>query len=396
MVAKRNQQSVSIVQAQAERREEYEKERARRQREDNLLAEQEKRLEALSFFTYQPINYEAALTKQTYSEPEIPDFSYLLTQAEQKVTQQYKKTFILQGGIAAAFGLLSLIFLKSVFIIVGVAGMAACAISINRDLKSKQISLEKAIAAAESLIVQKEEAARESIEQERTVFVQSEQERVEKLQRFLEGDISLEVERIETVLQETGVPFSIITAVYYQKQCPVVIVSLPDLKIIPKFTNAIVEGSTVREEKPKAEINRQYTEVLAATVFRIAVLLYENLPNLDNLCIQGVEKVDEEEKNDELAELKCLISLKTNRQTVLDAVACSNGREALTFLGATHYAEEAGLFEPVEPVFPEWWNQIPHALIQKVTVAYEYGEVTSKPIEAVAGESEESSPEELV
>jgi hypothetical protein len=80
----------SMVQVQAEIRDGVEQERLKRYaREYKQSVEMEEALAGLSKFTYQEVDYLPAMARKEWTEPTIPDFSYILVETRLKVTNKF-------------------------------------------------------------------------------------------------------------------------------------------------------------------------------------------------------------------------------------------------------------------------------------------------------------------
>ncbi|MBP2653441.1 MAG: hypothetical protein H6Q73_1010 [Firmicutes bacterium] len=363
-MATRVSDSGSLIQVQAQRRENTEKERINRQlREQKKNEEIEAALAALSVFDYKPVEYETELIRKEFSEPQIPDFSYLLSEARDKVVKGYQSTFLIQGALGMVFALLCLVVWNYFVVIVGVAGVIACAISMNRDIKSKQDSIERALRAAKENADQKVKEIKDSIDGLRKVFIETENARIEKLKLFLNGDRDSVLAYMENVLQEFRLPFFLKCTIYYQQYEPVLEMRFPEQSIIPPNNLTLsANGDVVSEEKSPFEINRQYSEVLAATAVSVALKLYSAVPTLECLYVQGI--VDNSGKE------VYVFSMKTTRQLAIEeAVKCKSGMEACQVFEAEYSVKTAGSLAPIQPVFPGWWDMMPKDKIKSVTVS---------------------------
>ncbi|MBP2651182.1 MAG: hypothetical protein H6Q74_2007 [Firmicutes bacterium] len=350
----------NIVQAQAQRREDYEKERAKRQQRESAKREEaEQALAELSIFEYQEVDYNEQLIERKFIEPEIPDFKYLLDEAQDEVTKQYKNTFLIEGALGVLSVLVCLIFWNSLIVLVGLTGAIACAIAINRDMKNKELDCQEALKAAATDIEEKVRLAQEKIDDERNTFDEAEIQRISKLQMFLSGDMDLWQECVENVFRQLKLPFGLESRMFYQKQQSLVSLLLPDRSIIPvdKVIQSNQETMDAEETAPveivgksPAEINQQYNEAMAATAVAVALKLYSALPGLDSLYVCGAMSSSEEEKD--------IFTFEITRQLAMDIAKCHGGLEAFKLLQATYLLGADGIFSPIEPVYPECWNNV--------------------------------------
>jgi hypothetical protein len=342
-----------MVRFQSEIRDVVDRERSRRHsRELKKSEELEDAFSSLSSFCYDPVDYTPGLVRKHFTEPAIPDFSYILTEARLKVHNKYQAPIIIQLMLGLFFVLLSLAYQDSFVPIIGAAGLLACAISLHTDLKSRQRKTEEPLNEARAIIDTKVREMKESIDSARKAFDEQEDARTEKIQKLLSGEQSHVFERIEEVLRNIKLPFHLRCTVDLVSLEPMVTLHLPDHAVVPAKTVSLTpSGNIDYNEKSSFEINKQYSEAMAGTAINIAALLYSFVPPLSTIYIQGLF--------DRWEEAEYLFSMKTTRQSIIDVLESRSALEALRSLGAEHEVKTSGSFTPVEPIFPSWWETVP-------------------------------------
>lgn len=354
----------NVVQVQAEIRDSIDLERQRRYaREYRQYEETEEALAKLSKFTYQPADYVAGLERKQWVEPAIPDFSYLLTEARLKVSEKYLVTIVLQLVVGLFFVLLTFYFHDSFVAILGVAGLAACAFALHRELLTRRREIEKALDATTQLIEAKVKEIRESVDTARKNFEDAETTRIERIESILAGDPGAVFARMEEVLQNVRLPFYMRSGLDFYDNLPVLTLFLPDHNIIPtNIVSLTPSGNIDYEEKSPLDVNREYTEVQAGLGITLGLLLLAYLPTLGRVYVRGL--IDRGDEPD------CLYAFTLGRENA-DAVAeARSAVEALQMLEATCEIGTNALLTPVLPVMPPWWTDAPRHAVRGMTMAF--------------------------
>ncbi len=341
----------SVVRVQADIRDGVEQERMKRYaREYKQSKEVEEALANLSRFTFRPVDYVPALTRKEWVEPAIPDFSYILIETRLKVTNKYLTAIasIVLGGLF--FVILSLAFMDSFVPIIGVIGLAACTLALNRELQNRRREVDRALTAARADIEIRLKELREKIEEERQAFEAAENQRIERVERLLNADPPAVFERIEEVLQSFKLPFYLRCTVDFYDMEPLLTLYLPGHNVIPPNIVSLSPAGVIDyEEKTASAINQQYSEALAGTSVTLALLLYTYLPPLDVMYVRGMFDRGENPA--------CYYCLRLTRQAAFDIVEAASAIEAFRQLEARFEIGQNGIFDPVEEqLLPDWWE----------------------------------------
>jgi hypothetical protein len=355
----------SVVNVQAEIRNSVEQERLKRYaREYRQSKEVEEALASLSRFSCQPVDYEQALTRKEWVEPALPDFSYILIETRLKVTNKYLAAIATQLVAGLFFVILSLAFMDSFVPIIGVIGLAACALALNRELQNRRREVDRALTEARADIEARLRTIKEEIAEARQAFEDAENQRIERIERLINGDAAANFERLEEVLQGIKLPFYVRCHVDFFDMEPLLTLYLPNHNVIPPTVVSLSPTGVIDyEEKSAAAINHQYTEALAGTAITLALLLYTYLPSVDELYVVGLF--------DQREQPECFYSLRLTRQAALDIVETPSALAAFQQLDARFAIGDNGLFTPVEePMLPSWWGAAPSEgiLTAKITI----------------------------
>lgn len=304
----------SVVRVQADIRDGVEQERIKRYaREYKQSAEMEEALAGLSRFACQPVDYLPALARKEWIEPVIPDFSYILVETRLKVNNKFLPALATQLVVGLFFVILSLVFMDSFITIIGIIGLAACALALNRELQNRRREIDRALSAARIDIDNRVRDLRENIDKARKEFEEAENHRIERIDRLLSADQAAVFERLEEVLKRFKLPFYLRCSVDFYDLEPLLTLHLPGHNIIPPTLVTREPGGTIDyEEKPAAEITRQYSEAMAGAAMTLAMLLYTYLPPIDVLYIRGL--------SDRYESPECHFCLRLTRQAAMDAV----------------------------------------------------------------------------
>lgn len=355
----------NVVRVQAEIRDSVEQERLKRYtREYKQSVETEEALAALGKFSYQPVDYEPAVIRKQWVEPAQPDLSYIMTEARMKAANKYFANIVAQLAAGLLFVILSLVFMDSLVTIIGIAGLAVCALSLNRELQSRRREIDRALAEARMVIDARMKEMQESIDKARQQFEEAEDFRIERIERLLNAEPGAIVNRAEEVLQNYKLPFYLRCIADLYDMELVLTLNLPGHNVIPnQIVTLSPQGNIDYEEKTAIEINNQYSEALAGAAVSIALLLYSYIPPLDVVYIRGLF--------DRWGNQEYYFCLRLTRQAAMEIIEAPSALDAFQQLGARYEIGTSGTFNPLEePLLPGWWNAAPKEEIRtaKVTI----------------------------
>ncbi len=359
-----------VVRVQSEIRDNIEQERLKRfAREYKQSVDMEDALASLSRFSFQPVDYGPALVRREWVAPPVPDFSYILVETRLKVTNKYLASISTQLLAGLFFVILSLAFMNTFVPIIGVVGLAICALALNRELQNRRREIDRALTAARAEIDRKVQEAKDSIEKARDAFVAAEEERVGRVERLLNADPGAVFERLEEVLSSFKMPFYLRCSIDFYETEPLITLHLPGHNVIPDTIVTMSDtGMIDYTEKSAPEINRQFTEALAGAALTLALLAYSYVPPLDAVYVRAI--------SDRFEDPECHFSLRLTRDAALEAAAAPDALTAFEQLGARYEVGQNGNFTPaVQPLLPGWLRTAPHEKVRstKFTILSKFG-----------------------
>ncbi|MEN6414041.1 MAG: hypothetical protein ABFC84_14960 [Veillonellales bacterium] len=335
-----------------ERKEKQDERLARyyKEHQQNQAAEQE--LSKLSHFVYEPVDYELLLVRKVRPEPPVPDFSYLLTEAQLKISNQYFQPIAMHLGVLVAIVLVSLLNLKEYSLVLAVVGVICVCYSFQRLLKNREQSMTKALMVARNEINTKLQEFKETNQREKDQFEKEEDDRINKLQELLNGERSAVIRKMEEVLSGMRFPFLCqCTTHLYDLENPVIFIALPPVSIIPTTVSDIIASGEVEyEDKAPVSINKQYAEVVTGIGVQIALAIHASLPTLNSLFLCGFSPAEQDNE--------FFYSVTVPKEAAAEAAQYHSAMQYLNKLGVQMKLTSNLEFTPVKPDFPEWWDNV--------------------------------------
>lgn len=359
-----------VVRVQAEIRDSIEHERLKRHaREYKQSVDMEEALAGMSRFAIQPVDYGPALVRREWTAPPIPDFSYILMETRLKVTNKYLTSIATQLLAGLFFVILSLSFMNTFVPVIGVVGLAVCALALNRELQNRRREMDYALMAARREIDGKVQEARENVERAHQEFVEAENERIGRIERLLNADPAAVFERLEEVLSGYKMPFYLRCSLDFYELEPLITLHLPGHNVIPDTVVTLSDTGVIDyKEKTAHEVNHQFTEALAGAALTLALLAYSYVPPLDVVYVRAI--------SDRFEDPECHFSVRLTRETALEIVTASTALAAFEQVGARYEVAQNGNFTPVaQPLMPGWWGAAPREKVRstKFTLLAKFG-----------------------
>lgn len=312
----------------------------------------EKELSRLSQFDFQPVDYTEILVRKVRTEPPVPDFSYLLTEAQLKISNQYFKPIAMHLGVLVAIILIATVNLKEYALVLAVFGVLCVCFSFQRLLKAREKNMGTALTLAKKEIDGKLREFQETNQREKEKFEKEEDDRINKLQELLHGERSAVIRKMEDVLSSMQFPFSCqCTTHLYDLENPVIFITLPPISIIPTTVSEIIASGEVEyEEKEPVSIRKQYAEVVAGIGVQIALAVHAGLPTLKSVFLYGISKENQEDE--------FFYSVTVSKEAAAEAAQFRSAMQYLNKLGAQMKLTNSLEFTPIKPEFPEWWDTV--------------------------------------
>src|SRR3989338_10242205 len=244
-----------------------------------------------------PKNWDTELMMKEYFEMQLDQYEENIHSALQKINTKIRWMFYIQ----ALLGILALFFLlRSQFIIGTLCGTIAI-IWLSYLLKNKSILFNKKLAHEKKLLQKKIEKETKERQKKKENFVQSEEERINTIKKILAYDEKATTDCLADALRGLELPFALEGSLSMEKEKTLLThITLPSKSIIPIF---------IREKKKKKReklIDEQYLEVLSRTFVLLINILYNTIPWLDRVEIQGDNSLASKKKQ--------LVLIKVSRE----------------------------------------------------------------------------------
>lgn len=321
----------------------------------------ENKLAAVSTFAYEEIDYMPLLVKGVFKERIIPDFSYMLDDA--RVAAEGKFLMPVITHIIILVILLSLLIMgrDTILLWLSGAGIFAVILLLLLKIQERRSFIDKVLLEKKQEIDNRIAYEKNKIAEEKKKYENQEEQRIKIVEGLLAGEIPSIFTKIEDVLAQIQFPFNLSIEIEVYNNIPLMQVWLPPVSIIPdQMCIKQPSGRLTFKEKEMRAINKQYLELCAATIIKIASSIYSHIPTFGVGYIQGVSK---ERKNAE-----CLIACKLERQTVRVACNAATGLEAIQAAKAEFICNTALELLPVEMKRPEEWEEVEQKQVRRLCI----------------------------
>ncbi|WP_346356241.1 hypothetical protein [Azotosporobacter soli] len=322
----------------------------------------EAKLQSVSDFEYEPIDYAPLLEKEPWIEPPRTDFSSLIPEARIAVENKYYTPLVTRAALAMAALFCLIIFNNPV--ILWTAGIAVFAIVgwTYWTISQRQNAIREAIEGAKIEIARREGAEQRLIDEQRTNHDVAEEDRIQVIQKLVDGEISAVFAKLDAQMITINFPFPLTVDVELCKNIPSMQVWFPPKTIIPKQTSELQpSGRPIYTDKEMRAINKQYVELCAAILMQVACFVFANIPSFQTLYLSGMSK--------ENANNECLIAMRLERETF----------EAVARLGTTplialqrlqaNFANDTSLdFIPIPETKPEEWGDMEQQFVRALKI----------------------------
>jgi len=321
----------------------------------------ENKLLAMSHLTYEEVDYTPLMVRTFFVERVVPDFSYMIDVARIAAESKFLIPIIICiiVGIVLLFSLL----IGSNSVVLWISGVGVFTVLIVLFLM-----IQKRHSFIESVLLQKQQEIEnriayelKKIADEKKKHEDSEDERIQIIERLLAGEIDSIFSKIENALDKFEFSFHARVEIGLYNNIASVKVWLPPTSIIPD-QRCIMQssGRLIFEGKDMRTINKQYLELCASTIIQIMFIIYSHIPTFDVAYVYGMSQAGEESG--------CLIASKLDRQMLRAASSVNNGLEAMQKVKAKFECSTLLELLPVEIQRPEEWGKVEEKLIQRLHV----------------------------
>jgi len=322
----------------------------RERREYQLYFTRMTALSGLNGFTYQDFDYQPDLQRKQFVEPAVPNYGYLLIEAEKKAKEGYfarigMVSALVVGGIffdallmGAYAGILSVMFIlgatAAIFQQVGERRRA-----VDRAVESAKVTGARMM--AEFLL---------KVENDRLNFEVEEEDRIDNVKRILAG-VSLSVlEVCRTSAALVKIPFKLSGGLELVGKEIVINFELPDREFVPPVEWLEEKnGNFSVTDRSVMNINRLYNNAIIAAMLHTALRILERAPSLETVCMNGYFQ--------EEGRAACLASMRMTREDIDLVTQSDNALSILEKLGNVRLQTNSSLAK-VEPVSPEWIERV--------------------------------------
>lgn len=312
----------------------------------------EKKLSDVSKFSYDPEDYVKFLVKEPFREPARIDYSPLLAERMVAAELRFFRPINIRWGLMAALILSLAVLPYLATLAVVLALLAAVGYSQYKLLQQRQQTMEKTESQARLEIETKTREQDERIAEQRRVFEQAEEERIDYYVKLMNGDESVVYVAIDDVLPKLKVPFPMEMDVDFYAGVVLIKAWLPPKTIIPAERTSLTElGRIQYEKKDSTEINKQYAELCAAILMQISTLMFSQIPTIGRVYVWGMSKEGERDE--------CILMTMQMDRFLLERVSrAPTALVALQGLSAKYSCDEFLKLMPVEPLVPDGWSEI--------------------------------------
>ncbi len=322
----------------------------------------EAKLQGVSDFEYQPVDYASMLEKAIWEEPPRTDFSPLLEEARVATENKYYTPIVTRAGMVVAAFFCLIIFNNPV--ILWSAGVAVLALSglVYWTFSQRRTAIIEALAGAQREIERREAAEKRLIDERRAAHDAAEEERIKLIQKLVDGEVSEVFAKLDAQMIKINFPFPLTVDVEMCRNTPRLQIWLPPKSIIPKqLTELQPSGRPNYIDKEIRAINKQYVELCMAILMKVACFVYANIPSFDILYLNGMSK--ENANND------CLIMMSLTRDSFEEVARLGTTPIVAMQRLQAEFANDTALeFIPLQEKNPSEWGELDHQFVRKLQI----------------------------
>lgn len=334
-------------------------ERWRQEYEHSLALES--KLTSVSKLEYVPVDYTPMLVRVPWKERTVPNFNYLLDEA--RIAAESKFFMPVAARIAILIVLIFLLIVSDKATVLWIAATLGATVggSLFLVIKDRKQTIESILIKVKVEIEERQEAERQKNELARKEHEQNEDNRIQFIERLLNGDMGSIVLRLDNVLPKLSMPFPLEIDVDIYNNIPLVKVWLPPKMIIPTQSCTLLSsGRLCYEEKEQRAINKQYIELCTSILMRVISAIYANIPTFSNGYILGMGK--------EYMQNACYFSIAIDRDKIDKACQCANGLSAIQSMQGIFECDTMLNLRSIEPASPSEWQDAAPQLIRSLHV----------------------------
>lgn len=323
----------------------------------------EEALQAVGKIDYAPVDYETLRHPVPWTEPPFPSFDHILTDTVAMVNGRFAPRLCFHYGLVAVLVLMAFLWPTAPVIWFAFTGSIVTAFSAYQTWQTRHKYMVLAVDQAYLEMEQQRQAEIRRREAARLDHEKAERERVAVLEKFLAGDTQVMLPMLETALRKIELPFMVRVMVDVYGKIPRFTVFLPGREVIPPRRGIMLpSGRLVYEDKSPLTINKEYAQLCAAVLLRVAAVAYAYVPFFDVLYMQGL--VRSQGRAD-----TCLLAARFSRDAFVPALANAvNPLTAFTQAGGEAPLDAAMMLSGCPIVRPEEWGDVAARDLRSVTL----------------------------
>ena len=312
--------------------------------------EKEARLAALSKLDYEAVDYESQMERVPFKETPVPDYSYMLEEAQLRADKHYRMPIAIRIATILILLLLMLLAYDVSWSGMILLPIALVGFNLYRTIQLRQRDFYRAVADAQNKINLRHEMHRTMQAEARLKHEESEDERIQVIERLVGGNTQAVLAHLEAVLPQQKFPFTVTMDIDVHQQSPRIRVWFPPKTVIPRETAELLPGGKVDyKDKEPLVFNKQYLEVCSSVVMQIASRIFAIIPSFQQGCVLGWVKDDLDDH--------CVLAASFEREELVNACLSSSGFSALQRLGVVVDCDTTLALGPVEPLRPASWGE---------------------------------------
>lgn len=257
--------------------------------EHQKYVETEEGLRQLQNLKYEPLDYLPLLEEIPWEEPPITSFAFLKVEAIKQVEDFYRQKLTLYGASFVASFALFLVLPRLLALALFLGAGLLLVHMVSTLLKDKQDALIQGLEEAQQEMERRQAEERSANDGLRIQHEFDERLRIERIEGILAGKADICSTLLKEQFQEMRLPVHADFTLELSGGVARIILSAPELKVIPKaYTKISGEGYLEYEEKTDKEIHKQYLELTTGLLAHIGIKVFELAPGITTVYVQSV------------------------------------------------------------------------------------------------------------
>ncbi|WP_378956449.1 hypothetical protein [Pelosinus sp. sgz500959] len=321
----------------------------------------ENKLLEVSQFSYEEFDYTPLMVRNIFKERVVPDYSYMLKDAQVAAESQFFIPIIARGILLIVAAFILIVGTNSIVLWMSGASVLALLILLFLLIQERHLYIERTLLEKQTEIDNRVAYEKKKIADEREQHEKDENERIKIIEDLFSGEISSVFAKIENVLDQLNFFFDTSVEIDLYHNIPSIKVWFPPKTIIPNITCVVQSsGRPTFTEKEMRVINKQYLELCAGILIKIMSVIYAHIPVFQTAYIYGMSR--------ESGNAECFIESKAERESLIMACSATTGLEGLQILKANFKCNTSLELLPLVVEDPEEWNKVERKLVRRLQV----------------------------